>query len=55
MTLPIPIFPAKAGTQIQPEPLGCSRLSTVSANGAFMGAIWAPAFAGETGKGIARG
>ncbi len=34
-----PIFPAKAGTQIQPERL--------------VGFAWAPAFAGETGKGKA--
>jgi hypothetical protein len=32
-----PVFPAKAGTQIDPERL--------------VGFIWAPAFAGETDKG----
>jgi hypothetical protein len=50
-----PIFPAKAGTQIQPEPLGCSRRSIVSTDHTLVGSIWAPAFAGETGKGIVRG
>jgi hypothetical protein len=35
--VPLPTFPAKAGIQIQPERL--------------VGFIWAPAFAGETGKG----
>jgi hypothetical protein len=50
-----PVFPAKAGTQIQPEHPGCSRPSTVSAGVAPMGSIWAPAFAGEAGKGNANG
>ena len=55
MTALNPIFPAKAGTQIQPEPLGCTRLSAAPAGLARVGLIWAPAFAGETGKGIDRG
>ena len=44
-----PTFPANAGTQIQPERLGCSRLSTCSSGPRPMGSIWAPAFAGEIG------
>jgi hypothetical protein len=40
-----PIFPAKAGTQVQPE------LSSSLALPSLM--IWAPAFAGETGGGMA--
>ena len=50
-----PTFPANAGTQFQAERLGCSRLPITPAGLAFMCSIWAPAFAGETGEGDARG
>ena len=47
---PNPTFPAKAGTQIQPERLGRTRLISVFDREPFVGSIWAPAFAGEIGK-----
>ncbi len=44
-----PIFPANAGTQIQPELFGFSRLPITRACLTLVGSIWAPAFAGENG------
>jgi len=44
-----PIFPAKAGTQLQPERLGMTRHLSRSKSIIFRGSIWTPAFAGESG------
>ena len=43
------------GIQIQAVRSGCSRLLIAPADPAFVCSIWAPAFAGETGKGNAHG
>ena len=47
-----PIFPAKAGTQIQPERLEMTRLLPRPNPPRLAGSIWAPAFAGESGEGL---
>jgi len=47
-----PIFPAKAGTQIQSERLGMTRLPPRPNPPTLAGSIWAPAFAGESGGGL---